>query len=61
MCDKTNFAILTYLPWLPPWEKIRKNTQPDNTKSQNLPTSLLDFFMLSQKPFQAGAFAKFSF
>lgn len=60
MYDNTNLAFLTYLPRIPPWKKMREKTPRDSAQLQNLPDRLLDFFMLSQKPFQAGTFAKFN-
>lgn len=41
-------------------EKKIQKTQQDNTELQKLPNRLLDVFMLSQKPFQAGTSAKFN-
>lgn len=55
--DNTNLAVLPYLPQLPPWEKIRKK---HSETPLSRPNRLLDFFLLSQKPFQAGTFAKFN-
>lgn len=59
MYNNTNLAICIYLPQPLPWgRKIIIIKHSETTPS--LPDRLLDFFLLSQKPFQAGTFAKFN-
>lgn len=63
MYDNTNLAVFIYLPQLPPWKKKKKEGGEEGEHSEtalNLPDRLLDFFLWSQKPFQAGTFAKFN-
>lgn len=57
MYGNANLAILPYLP-RSTLEKNKKEKHSETTL--NLPNRLLGFFLLSQKPFQAGTFAKFN-